>query len=68
MFFIPIKIRETYISETGFPFSPVHFALLKSAVYGKTFAERTGLQLGSEYFFNNGNNIQPFIFINTVPV
>jgi len=62
VFYTNQKIRETYNSETGFPFSPVHFAPLKSAAFGKTFAERVGLQLNYKYFLTENENIQPFVF------
>ncbi|MCF6184055.1 MAG: hypothetical protein L3J56_05425 [Bacteroidales bacterium] len=66
VFYTNQKIRETYNSETGFPFSPVHFAPLKSAAYGKTFSERLGLQLNYKYFLNENENIQPFVFTGIV--
>jgi len=66
VFYTNQKIRETYNSETGFPFSPVHFAPLKSAAFGKTFAEKVGLQLNYKYFLNKNEIVQPFVFAEII--
>ena len=66
VFYTNQKIRETYDADTGFPLSPVHFAPLKSAAYGKDVFERIGFQANYIQFLNENEIVKPFIFTGLV--